>query len=107
MTAGHRGAININRNLIEACTESKWSMGVGSQRRELTDEQAALEWQILRRDFPEVSLFSNLGIAQLIETPLTQIQRLIESLQTEALIIHCNPLQETIQPEGTPQFKGC
>lgn len=107
MTAGHRGAVNINRNLITACAESGWAMGVGSQRRELTDHQAALEWCELRRDFPKVSLFSNLGIAQLINTPLLQIQNLIEALEAEALIIHCNPLQEAIQPEGTPQFKGC
>lgn len=107
MTAGHREAININRNLIEACAESSWAMGVGSQRRELTDSQAAYEWQSLRRNFPNVSLFSNLGIAQLIDTPLSQIQRLTDALQAEALIIHCNPLQEAIQPEGTPQFKGC
>jgi isopentenyl-diphosphate delta-isomerase len=107
MTAGHRGAVNINRNLIEACAESGWAMGVGSQRRELTDQQAATEWHELRCDFPQVNLFSNLGIAQLITTPLLQIQNLIEALQAEALIIHCNPLQEAIQPEGTPQFKGC
>ncbi|HHF7345567.1 TPA: type 2 isopentenyl-diphosphate Delta-isomerase [Legionella feeleii] len=107
MTAGHHDAVNINRNLIAACAASGWAMGVGSQRRELTDNQAAFEWQSLRRDFPEVSLFSNLGIAQLINTPLTQIQRLTEALQARALIIHCNPLQEAIQPEGTPQFKGC
>ncbi len=54
----------------------------------------------LRRYFPKVSLFSNLGIAQIIETPIIQIQKLLESLQAEALIIHCNPLQEVIQPEG-------
>ncbi len=107
MTAGHVGAVNINRNLIEACAASGWAMGVGSQRRELTDSQAAVEWHALRRDFPQVSLFSNLGIAQLIATPLKQIQNLIEVLQAEALIIHCNALQEVIQPEGTPQFKGC
>lgn len=107
MTAGHSGAVNINRNLIEACAQTGWAMGVGSQRRELTDSQASLEWSSLRRDFPKVSLFSNLGIAQLIDTPLIQIQRLIEALEAEALIIHCNPLQEVIQPEGTPEFKGC
>lgn len=107
MTAGHRGSISINRNLIEACAKSGWAMGVGSQRRELTDNTAASEWQTLRRDFPEVSLFSNLGIAQVIQTPLTQIENLVKVLKAEALIIHCNPLQEAIQPEGTPQFKGC
>ncbi|WP_298622462.1 type 2 isopentenyl-diphosphate Delta-isomerase [uncultured Legionella sp.] len=107
MTAGHSNAININRNLIEACSQSNWAMGVGSQRRELTDKQAAFEWKPLRRDFPTVQLFSNLGIAQIINTPVSSIQRLIDSLQANALIIHCNPLQECIQPEGTTQFKGC
>jgi isopentenyl-diphosphate delta-isomerase len=106
MTAGHRNAANINRHLISACANSGWAMGVGSQRRELTDEKAAFEWQSLRHDYPQVSLFSNLGIAQLISTPLAQIQRLIDVLQADALIIHCNPLQECIQPEGTPSFKG-
>ncbi len=107
MTAGHQQAFNINSRLLEACVESKWAMGVGSQRRELTDKDAALEWKTLRRQFPQVSLYSNLGIAQLIHTPFPQIQALVDALEAEALIIHCNPLQEAIQPEGTPQFKGC
>ena len=107
MTAGHSDAVNINQRLIEACAQTGWAMGVGSQRRELTDKQAAFEWEPLRRDFPNVSLFSNLGIAQIIHTPTSAIQRLVDSLQAEALIIHCNPLQECIQPEGTTDFKGC
>lgn len=106
MTAGHGDAANINRHLITACSESGWAMGVGSQRRELTDTKAGFEWQPLRRDYPNVCLFSNLGIAQLISTPLIQIQRLTDALHANALIIHCNPLQECIQPEGTPSFKG-
>lgn len=107
MTAGHSNAININQRLIEACAQSGWAMGVGSQRRELTDKDAAFEWKTLRRDYPDVSLFSNIGIAQLITTSVTNIQRLIDALDADALIIHCNPLQECIQPEGTTDFKGC
>lgn len=107
MTAGHSNAININYRLIEACAQSGWAMGVGSQRRELSDKNAALEWHSLRRDFPNVQLFSNLGIAQLINTPLKAVQQLIDSLQAQAIIIHCNPLQECIQPEGTTNFQGC
>lgn len=106
MTAGHRDAININRHLIEACAHQGWAMGVGSQRRELTDDKAAAEWIPLTRDFPQVTLFGNLGIAQLITTPLSQILRLTDALRAEALIIHCNSLQECIQPEGTTNFKG-
>lgn len=107
MTAGHAEALSINSRLMEACSTSEWAMGVGSQRRELTDKKAGNEWKSLRKKYPQVSLFSNLGIAQLINTPMISIQRLIDSLRAEALIIHCNPLQESIQPEGTPHFKGC
>lgn len=107
MTAGHRDSVNINHRLIESCSLSGWAMGVGSQRRELTDKNAALEWQQLRRDFPKVSLYSNLGIAQLITTPLAEVERLTDALQADGIFIHCNPLQECIQPEGTPNYKGC
>lgn len=106
MTAGHAQGQPINHRLIAACAASGWAMGVGSQRRELTDPKASFEWVPLRQAYPQVALFSNLGIAQLINTPLSAIQQLTDALQANALIIHCNPLQECIQPEGTPQFKG-
>ncbi|WP_367608407.1 type 2 isopentenyl-diphosphate Delta-isomerase [Legionella sp. W05-934-2] len=104
MTAGHQHGEQINFNLAAACAQTGWAMGVGSQRRQLTDESAAREWQAIREHFPEVVLFANLGIAQIIEHPAEAILPLIESLQAQALIIHCNPLQECIQPEGTPNF---
>lgn len=106
MTAGHANAVDINKNLMEACAISGWAMGVGSQRRELSDQTAAYEWAPLRQAYPKVQVFSNLGIAQLITTPLPAIQRLIDALQASALIVHCNPLQECIQPEGTTDFEG-
>lgn len=107
MTAGHRGGVVINEHLMSACAMTGWAMGVGSQRRELTDEQAGLEWRLLRQKYPAVSMFSNIGIAQIISTPVDHLKRLMETLDAEGLIVHCNPLQECIQPEGTPQFKGC
>lgn len=106
MTAGHKDAPLINRNLVSACAQTGWIMGVGSQRRELSDDKAAFEWQPIRRDFPKVGLLSNIGIAQVISTPVAKIQQLVDALQAQALIVHCNALQEVIQPEGTPQFKG-
>lgn len=106
MTAGHANAPLINRRLMEAASVAGWAMGVGSQRRELTDAQAHREWTDLRKQYPNITLFSNIGISQLITTPIADIQRLIDNIQAQALIIHCNPLQEALQPEGTPQFKG-
>jgi isopentenyl-diphosphate Delta-isomerase len=106
MTAGHKEAIDINRRLMKACSHTKWWMGVGSQRRELTDKKASNEWKLLRQEFPEVALMSNIGLAQIISHRLQEIKILTENLNACALIVHLNPLQECIQPEGTPQFKG-
>ncbi len=107
MTAGHEQAQALNRCLMEACATTGWAMGVGSQRRELTDSDASTVWRALRQAYPEVVLYGNLGIAQLITTPVDTVIKLIDALQASALIIHCNALQECIQPEGTPSFKGC
>lgn len=106
MTAGHADAPKLNSVLMEACSKSGWIMGVGSQRRELEDNSAIDQWKKLKARFPQVALMSNLGIAQVIQTSPGQIQKILDSIEASALIIHCNPLQECIQTEGTPQFKG-
>ena len=46
------------------------------------------------------------GLLSMPRPALSSIQRLIDVIEAEAFIIHCNPLQECIQPEGTPFFKG-
>jgi len=106
MTAGHLGAVNINQRLMAACQTTGWAMGVGSQRRELNDKGASEEWVRLVKAYPDVALYSNLGIAQLITADISDIHRLMDAIHAKAIIIHCNALQECIQPEGTPQFKG-
>lgn len=106
MTAGHFDAAKINAHLLAACEQTGWAMGVGSQRRELSDAKAGLEWKNLRKTYPNVFLMANLGLAQLVHTPILNIQKLIDNLQASAFIVHCNPLQECIQPEGTTNFKG-
>lgn len=106
MTAGHRDAININARLAEAAAATGWAMGVGSQRRELTDDASALEWKAILKNYPNLELYGNIGIAQVITTEFDRIKQLCDNLHAKALFIHCNPLQECIQPEGTPQFSG-
>jgi isopentenyl-diphosphate Delta-isomerase len=109
MTAGHADALSINWMLAQACQERGWAMGVGSQRRELEagfDAQMIDNWQSLRQEVPNLALFANIGISQLIKTKVADVRRLVESLDAHALCVHLNALQEVIQPEGTPQFKG-
>ena len=85
MTAGHQAAVDINAHLLEAAQHHGWAMGVGSQRRELTDPNESRVWQQLRKHYPNVSLFSNLGIAQLITSSLDDVRRLTTALEAEAL----------------------
>lgn len=117
MTAGHADAPRINRLLAEACEERGWMMGVGSQRRELeavgldAAPERGLEpgidgWRAFRRDVPRLTLLANVGISQLVSAPVASLRKLVEALEAQALVVHANALQEAIQPEGTPRFKG-
>jgi isopentenyl-diphosphate delta-isomerase len=49
---------------------------------------------------------SNLGISQVITAKTSEIRGIVEELEAQALVVHLNPLQEALQPEGTPQFRG-
>lgn len=106
MTAGHARGAELNVLLAKTCEEKGWMMGVGSQRRELSDPSAAQEWKKIRQFAPDVILLGNLGISQVIKTSVDDVKRLVESLQATAMIVHLNALQECIQPEGTPDFKN-
>lgn len=106
MTAGHKQGEGINKRLAKACEETGWRLGVGSQRRELSDQNAQKEWAKIRKLAPGMRFLGNIGLSQLIETNRDDIHRLIVNLEPEAFIVHLNPLQECLQGEGTPQFKG-
>ena len=106
MTAGHTGGESLNQIIAEACNERGWIMGVGSQRRELNDPEARKEWSLVRKSAPDVTLLGNIGLAQAIECSTAAIEALVESAQAAAIFIHLNPLQECMQPEGTPRFAG-
>lgn len=105
MTAGNEKSSLINSRLSEAAQSRGWAMGVGSQRKELSKDSAN-EWQEIRKRAPKAVLIGNLGIAQIISSTTDQVRRLVDNLEAKALFIHLNPLQEALQKEGTPNFKG-
>ena len=104
MTAGHDEASTLNHRLAEACQAQAWMFALGSQRRQLTEPQWDQEAQKLRKNFPNLFILGNLGLSQVIHSPLPDIERVVDSLQAQALCIHTNPLQECLQEEGTPNF---
>lgn len=109
MTAGHKDGEALNQTLIAMAAANRWPMGVGSQRRELNDPEAQAEWKRVREataNSKNACLFSNLGLSQIIDSKTDAIKKVIDSLEAHALIVHTNPLQEALQPEGTPSFAG-
>ena len=57
---------------------------------------------------PDVLLFANLGAVQLNKGyGVDECRRLLEMLRADALVLHLNPLQEALQPEGDTVFAGC
>lgn len=106
MTAGHEKGFEINAALARLSDRRQILMGVGSQRRELSDSNAAEEWVKIRKQAPKAHLIGNIGIAQLISSPIDKVKKLIESTQACALFVHLNPLQEALQPEGTTDFRN-
>lgn len=106
MTAGHAGSMTLNLVMARVAEKRGWLMGVGSQRRQLSDPSADKEWSAIRKSCPRTRFLGNIGLSQMIRTPVADVRRLAETLEAEAMIVHTNPLQEALQPEGTPYFAG-
>lgn len=107
MTGGYREALTINRHLAEVCAELGIAMGVGSQRQALVDTHYHRTFSIVREVAPSIALVGNIGAAEVrAMKDVDDARRLIELIRADALAVHLNPLQEMLQREGTPTFRG-
>lgn len=107
MTGGTEESKNINSQLALAAEELKIPIGVGSQRQALEDKSFRNTYSIIRKNAKSVPVLGNLGAAELVKlNSFSQIQMLIDLIEADAFVIHLNPLQELLQPEGNPNFKG-
>jgi len=106
MTGGARGLGRVNRRLAEAAQATGIPMGVGSQRAAL--ESAGLGSSFRVRDVaPDIPLLANLGAVQLnYGLGVDACREAVESIEADALILHLNPLQEALQPEGDTRWSG-
>ncbi len=108
MTGGTKMAGTINKNLARACNEFGMGMGLGSCRILLEDDRYLADFDVRDVIGDELPLYANLGINQvekmLEEKQLDRIEKLLDQLRSDGLIIHVNPLQEWFQPEGDRLF---
>jgi isopentenyl-diphosphate delta-isomerase len=104
MTGGTEHAANINHNLAKACGKYSLGMGLGSCRIILKDNTYLPDFQVRKAIGDHAPLYANLGIAQVDELlkagHLDTIKELINKTEADGLIVHINPMQEWLQPEG-------
>lgn len=104
MTGGTEWAKKINKNLATLCRDFQLGMGLGSCRSLLYDSEYFSDFDVRKYIGEKQPLFANLGIAQLEQliasNELHKINELVDRLQCNGVIIHVNPLQEWLQPEG-------
>lgn len=100
MTGGTSEATRINRNLAIAAQQAGIALGLGSQRAAIENPALAASFRV-RDVAPDILLLANLGAIQLnYGYGPAQFAQAVEMIQADALILHLNPLQEAVQPEG-------
>lgn len=104
MTGGTEKAYVINQNLGRACAEFGLGMGLGSCRPLLYGHDRLRDFDIRPVTGDDVPLYANLGNAQVQELfddgREQELQQMVDALRVDGLIVHVNPLQEAMQPEG-------
>jgi len=108
MTGGTRESEKINEHLAIAAKELNIPIGVGSQRQALTDDSFLSSYKIIRENAGNVPVLGNIGAAQVAKSKdiVSEIKKMIDMINADAMVIHLNPLQEIVQMEGEPDFRG-
>jgi isopentenyl-diphosphate delta-isomerase len=106
MTGGHPEVKKINVCLAEAACELGIALGVGSQRAALEDQRLEDTFSAVRDAAPDIPIIGNIGAVQLKRSGPKILERLAEMIDADAIAVHLNFLQESIQPEGDKDAGG-
>jgi len=107
MTGGTPTAAKLNEILAQAAEELRIAIGVGSQRAGIEKPELAYTYKIVRDKAPNALVFANLGAPQLVKGyGVDEMKKAVEMVSADALYIHLNSVQECVQVEGEPVFKG-
>ncbi|HEX9495591.1 MAG TPA: type 2 isopentenyl-diphosphate Delta-isomerase [Candidatus Limnocylindria bacterium] len=112
MTGGHGGAERVNATLADAAARHGLAIGVGSQRAALRDPSLRRTYAVVREHAPKAFVIANVGVSQLVAqddgAPLgaAEIRTLVEMIGANAIALHLNYLEESVQPEGQTRASG-
>ena len=105
VTGGSKRAGELNRLLAETAQMFGIGMGLGSMRAAFEDSNVANTFKV-RAYAPDILLLANLGAVQLnYGYGPDECKKAVEIAGADGLILHLNPLQEALQPEGDGRFK--
>ncbi len=107
LTGGTQKAKMINSTLAHVAEEFGIGIGVGSQRVAIENPEIADTFKIVRKKAPTSLIIGNLGCPQLaLGWDIQEAEKCINMIAADALAIHMNPLQESIQVNGQTKYKG-
>jgi len=108
MTGGYKEALEINTGLARAAHHFGLGIGIGSARQAMENTEFHESFRTVRREMPNGFVFSNIGAHEAAtlyrQRAITELRRIIDLVEADALAIHLNPLQELMQPEGSRNF---
>ncbi len=107
MTGGTPAAAKLNEILARAAEDLGVAIGVGSQRAGIEKPELAYTYKVVRDKAPNALVFANLGAPQLVKGyGIVEMKKAVEMVKADGLYIHLNSVQESVQVEGEPIFKG-
>lgn len=112
MTGGHERARAVNAALARVAEREGIAIGVGSQRAALRDPTLVPTYAVVREAAPKAFVIANVGISQLVpqdrEPPLdgAAVRTIVRMVRADALAVHLNYLEESVQPEGQTRATG-
>ncbi|MGV8027151.1 MAG: type 2 isopentenyl-diphosphate Delta-isomerase [Anaerolineaceae bacterium] len=106
MIGGTRDSFDLNLRFARTAQELGIGMGIGSLRIGLQNPEQ-MQYFNLRSYAPDILLLANMGAIQLNNSVSPdECKKLVTQIGADGLILHLNPLQEALQPEGDTNFKG-
>lgn len=104
MTGGTERTDEVNKRLAVTARKFGLGMGVGSARIALESAHHEAGFNLRKLLGDEVPFYLNFGIAQvekfLKNKELYKLKDLSDRLSADGFIVHVNPMQEWMQPEG-------
>lgn len=106
MTGGGSGTDKINKALAELAFEYNIPISCGSQKAYLKHPELGYTYKVMRDVSKDLFIIGNIGGQDIRENTFEVVDKIVSLIDADALAIHLNPLQESVQIEGDRDFKG-